>query len=79
MALIGSKVGRYLALGLLATATVAVIVARVFKRPAGGMEQLRSTQASLERRAPEGPSPMKVSATCLLMFVVSSLLDEWCR
>jgi cation transport regulator ChaC len=44
--LIGSKVGRYIALGLLAAATVAVIIARVYS--AGkNEEKMKQTQASL--------------------------------
>jgi len=75
--LIGSKAGRYLALGLLALATVAVIVARVYS--AGKRdEQLQQTQASLNavrekvqsdeaiRRLPASERRRK-------------LLDEWSR
>jgi hypothetical protein len=75
--LIGSKVGRYLALGLLAAATVAVIVARVYS--AGKRdEQLKQTQASLNAVRD------KVKSDEAIMRLPASarrkrLLDEWSR
>lgn len=75
--LVGSKVGRYLALGLLALATVAVIVARVYS--AGKRdEQLKATQASLDAVR------QKVKSDEAIRRLPASerrrrLLDEWSR
>jgi hypothetical protein len=75
--LVGSKVGRYLALGLLAAATVAVIVARVYS--AGKRdEQLKQTQASLDAVR------QKVQSDEAIRRLPASerrrkLLDEWSR
>lgn len=75
--LIGSKVGRYVALFFLAAATVAVIVARIY---AAGKhdEQLQQTQASLDAVR------QKVKSDEAIRRLPASerrkrLLDEWSR
>jgi hypothetical protein len=75
--LIGSKVGRYVALFFLAAATVAVIVARVYS--AGKRdEQLKQTQAALEavrQRVKSDEAIMRLPASARR----KRLLDEWSR
>jgi type VI protein secretion system component VasK len=75
--LIGSKVGRYLALGLLAAATVAVIVARVYS--AGKRdEQLKQTQASLNAVRDKVKSDEAISRMSRADRT-KRLRDEWSR
>lgn len=75
--LIGSKVGRYVALGFLAAATIAATIARVYS--AGKRdEQLKQTQASLNAVRD------KVKSDEAIMRLPTDvrrkrLLDEWSR
>lgn len=75
--LIGSKVGRYLALGLLAAATLAVIVARIY---AAGKrdEQLKQTQASLDAVRQKVKSDEAISRMSRADRT-KRLRDEWSR
>jgi hypothetical protein len=75
--LIGSKIGRYLALGLLAFAVVGTIILRVYSAGKRG-EQLKQTQASLNAVRDKVKSDETIRS--LPPDVRRKrLLDEWSR